>query len=637
MSAPTLESGSEQLTASWVDPITWNWGWGDNNAVNDITTYHLRYRHMSSEGWTEITSGITGASHTITKLTNGVSYSVQVRAINAQGTGGWSASSTARPIAPTAPPAAPGTMAAPTLYAGTGRIVATWTVPTDNGGSKITGYELRYRAGVGDWTEITGIAGTSYPIVGLTNGTGYDVQIRAVNAGGTGGWSASSTATLVTAPAAPGTMTAPTLYAGTGLLIATWTAPENDGGSPITGYELKYRTDAGAWTRISSGIACENSEGQAEVCHFSFSFNPSYTGHTITGMTDSALYQMQVRAVNAQGVSEWSGSTMLPFATQVSAGSPASVPLSADSSNTLIANEDITVSLTTVEPDTLTVDNSGDITAVTPETTPGGVTIPTVDSSSGLITVTVSASTTAGTYVVYGTGTGDTLLFAEYFFVTENPTTNAQLKTAVNTGISTWGNTANLNYIITTAVTDTNAIFINKSSFNGDISLWDVSSVTNMNNMFAIANAFNGDISGWDVSSVTNMSSMFQLARAFNGDISVWDVSSVTNMSSMFQSASAFNGDISVWDVSSVTNMGYMFNDASTFNGDISGWDVSSVMDMSAMFSSAAIFNQNLEEWKAHWTPETGNKLTTADTPKYTGNKANMFNNSGVTTPPTWY
>ncbi len=581
MYAPTLIEGSEQLTVSWIDPTTWNWG--ENNAGNDITTYHLRYRHMSSESWTEITSGIIGTSHTITDLKNGMNYAVQVRAVNAQGTGGWSASAAATPTAFLA-------MSAPLLTVENGTITASWNALN---GHNVTAYHLRYsEKDSGSWTEITkGITGTSYPIVGLTNGTSYDVQVRAVNAQGTGGWSASSTATFVTAPTAPGTMIAPTFEAGTGRLIATWTAPENDGGSPITGYELRYRTDDGAWTRISSGIACRaRSEGQAEVCHFSFSFNPSYTGHTITGMTDSANYQMQVRAINAQGVSEWSATAMLPFATQLPAGSPASVPLSADSSNTLIANEGISLFVTTVGVSNITVVD-GDITAVTSVATPDGVTIPTVDSSSGLITVTVSADTTAGTYVVYGTGTGDTLLFAEYFFVTENPTTNAQLKTAVTDGVTTWGNTANLNYIVTTAVTDMDTIFINNASFNGDIS-------------------------GWDVSSVTNMLSMFQLAGAFNRDISGWDVSSVTNMSSMFQNASAFNSDISGWDVSSVTTMSYMF-------------------------AVASAFTQNLEEWKDHWTLETGNKLTTADPPKYTGTTQDMFYGSGVNETngnvPSWY
>ncbi len=575
MFAPALIAGDGQLTASWAElAAIWN-EVNKKDGQNVITSYNLRYGEFGSENWTEINTGITGASHTITDLTNGLSYAVQVRAVNAGGTGGWSASAAATPTAFLA-------ISAPLLTVENGTITASWNALN---GHNVTAYHLRYsEKDSGSWTEITkGITATSYPIVGLTNGTSYDVQVRAVNAQGTGGWSPSSTATLVTAPAAPGTMAAPTFEAGTGLLIATWTAPENDGGSPITGYELQYRTDdTEPWTRISSGIACENSEEQAEVCHFSFSFNPSYTGHTITGMTDSALYQMQVRAVNAQGVSEWSGSTMLPFATQLPAGSPASVPLSADSSNTLIANEDITVSLTTVEPDTLTVDNSGDITAVTPETTPGGVTIPTVDSSSGLITVTVSASTTAGTYVVYGTGTGDTLLFAEYFFVTESPTTNAELKTAVTEGISTWGNTANLNYIVTAAVTDMSFIFSN-SPFAGNISGWDVSSVTNMENMFWVVATFNSDISGWDVSSVTNMTGMF--------------------------------------------------NTAGTFNNDISGWNVSSVTHMNAMFNYATAFTQNLEEWKEHWTLNAAGK--------YTGNKTNMFNNSGVNTAngnvPTWF
>ncbi len=48
---------------------------------------------------------------------------------------------------------------------------------------------------------------------------------------------------------------------------------------------------------------------------------------------------------------------------------------------------------------------------------------------------------------------------------------------------------------------------------------------------------------------------------------------------------------------------------ARAFNGNISGWNVSAVTNMSEMFSYAIAFNQNLEEWKAHWTPETGNKL----------------------------
>ena len=185
-------------------------------------------------------------------------------------------------------------------------------------------------------------------------------------------------------------------------------------------------------------------------------------------------------------------------------------------------------------------------------------------------------------------------------------------------------------------VQDMSSMF-RKSSFNGDISGWNVSSVTTMSNMFSSASAFNGDISGWNVSSVTDMSDMFHDASAFNWNLNDWNVSSVTDhvrhvltsasafncdtsttgtspqsptMSDMFHDASAFNGDISGWNVSSVTDhvrhvprrlclqrrhlwlerllshrhVRHVPRRHSTFNGDISGWNVSSVADMSYMF-----------------------------------------------------
>ncbi|MGI9256899.1 MAG: BspA family leucine-rich repeat surface protein [Salinispira sp.] len=468
MSAPTLAAGSEQLTAAWIDPATWNWG-SNSNAGNDITSYNLRYSEVGSGSWTEITSGITGTSHVITELTNGDTYHVQVRAVNAQGTGGWSASSTATPIAPpTAPPTAPGTMAAPTLEPGNKRLLVTWSAPADNGGSEITAYHLRHSADGGtNWSELITLAApaASYPIRGLRNGTSYEVQARAVNNEGAGTWSEIATETPV--------------------IVA---------------------------------------------------------------------------------------------AQQTPAGTAASLSLSA-ANTAIIARENPTVKLTTVEPGTLAVNEISETITVTPATAPNGVTIPTVDADTGLITVT--ASTTAGTYLVYGTGTGDTILFAEYLSVTLSPTTNAQLKTAVTSAIGDqndnndsgiWGNTANLNYIITTAVTDMTSIFVSQNAFNGDISLWDVGSVTNMDLAFFGTEAFNGDISRWDVSSVMTMSNMF--------------------------------------------------NRAIVFNNDISGWNVSSVTNMNAMFNIASAFNQNLEAWKDHWTLNTSGK--------YTGTTTNMFNSSGL-------
>jgi surface protein len=57
-----------------------------------------------------------------------------------------------------------------------------------------------------------------------------------------------------------------------------------------------------------------------------------------------------------------------------------------------------------------------------------------------------------------------------------------------------------------------NGMFWNSTSFNQDLSNWDVSSVANMRYMFYRADSFDQDISDWDVSSVTDMGSMFYLA-----------------------------------------------------------------------------------------------------------------------------
>jgi hypothetical protein len=55
-----------------------------------------------------------------------------------------------------------------------------------------------------------------------------------------------------------------------------------------------------------------------------------------------------------------------------------------------------------------------------------------------------------------------------------------------------------------------------------------------MHSMFWSASTFNQDISAWNVASVTDISGMFSSARAFNQDISPCTVASVTDTSRMF-------------------------------------------------------------------------------------------------------
>ena len=110
-----------------------------------------------------------------------------------------------------------------------------------------------------------------------------------------------------------------------------------------------------------------------------------------------------------------------------------------------------------------------------------------------------------------------------------------------------------------------------------------------MSYMFYNASSFNQDVSKWNVSNVTDMSHMFYKASSFNQDVSEWDVSSVTNMSTLFYYTSAFNQDVSGWDVSHVTDMNCMFLGASSFNQDVSVWDVSLLRGVHAMFSGAKV------------------------------------------------
>lgn len=121
--------------------------------------------------------------------------------------------------------------------------------------------------------------------------------------------------------------------------------------------------------------------------------------------------------------------------------------------------------------------------------------------------------------------------------------------------------------------------------------------VTTMTRMFSGATSFNSNISSWNISSVKYMDYMFLNASSFNQNISSWDTSAVISMEAVFTGAGSFNQNISAWNVSAVTNMNNMFNGASSFNQNISSWNVSAVTKMNYMFSGANAFNQNLTGW----------------------------------------
>jgi surface protein len=83
--------------------------------------------------------------------------------------------------------------------------------------------------------------------------------------------------------------------------------------------------------------------------------------------------------------------------------------------------------------------------------------------------------------------------------------TKEELQTGVNLWISnnaealeTYGEINT--WVIASTITDMSQLFLNKTTFNSDISNWDVSNVTNMNSMFRGTASFNQSLNSWDVS-----------------------------------------------------------------------------------------------------------------------------------------
>ena len=176
--------------------------------------------------------------------------------------------------------------------------------------------------------------------------------------------------------------------------------------------------------------------------------------------------------------------------------------------------------------------------------------------------------------------------------------------------------------VCTSLITDMSGVFATNTTFNQDISTWDVSNVTDMSGLF-YESAFNQDISYWDVSKVTDMSKMFQGEYVFKKEISYWDKSNVYNMNNMFEYDKDLNQPIDNWDVSKVTNMVNMFNNATSFNQALLGWDVSNVTNMYKMFYGATAFNQYIANWSVDNVTSCGSfstnsPLTEANTPNFT-------------------
>ena len=277
------------VDVSWAVP---------SNAGPRITDYDYQYRVKSPAGsWTEVTNTtISVTNTTITGLAEDTEYEVQVRATNAEGTGGWSepsgSGSTHANAAPVFDSLATFNLAENQTLAGTVE------ASDSDSGDSVT-YMIQAGDDAAQFTIVassgvlTFVSAPNYeaPADADTNND-YEVVVRASSGTGAREKTADRTITVTVtnvggeAPDAPATPSVSS--ASVTSLNVSWTAPSN-AGPPITDYDYQYRVKSpqGQW-------------------HSDFGTTITELSATITGLAENTEYEVQVRATNAEGTGPWS-------------------------------------------------------------------------------------------------------------------------------------------------------------------------------------------------------------------------------------------------------------------------------------------------------------------------------------------
>ena len=275
-----ITAGNQALTVVFNPPT-----FDGNSPIID-------YEYSVDGGSTFTTTETTTSPFIITGLTNGTTYQVVIRAVNAVGTGEPSSMVEGTPSTLPSPPS--GLSGTP----GDRQITVSFTAG-NNGGSDITNYQYSTDNGI-NYLELSP-ADVSSPITimtlssdgttDLTNGTPYSIRLKAVNANGvsTASSSISVTPFIITEPPEP------TLLSGVGGNQAVYVlfTQSGNGGSEVTNYE--YSIDGGSF------VACSPAQ--------TFSPVAITTLDGTTPLTNSTTYTITLKAVNAIGSSIESAST----------------------------------------------------------------------------------------------------------------------------------------------------------------------------------------------------------------------------------------------------------------------------------------------------------------------------------------
>lgn len=278
---PAVVIGDATIKLTWTAPTA--------NGGGALKQYRIE---TSTDGGASVSSTVltpsaTSATITISGFTPGTFYNFRVAAVNAAGVGAFTPYSAA--VKAVARPGVPTNLAA---VAGNASASLTWTAPANDGSSPITTYAVQSSKDGGvTWATFAHAASTltSINVTGLVNGTSYVFRVAAVNAMGTGNYTAATAAVVpMTVPGAP---TALVATKGDSQVSLAWTAPAVTGGSAISDYSVQFSTDNGVtWT--------------------TFIHDPSTTAAiVVTGLTNGKSYVFRVAAVNAKGIGTYTAKT----------------------------------------------------------------------------------------------------------------------------------------------------------------------------------------------------------------------------------------------------------------------------------------------------------------------------------------
>lgn len=265
----TISGGDQTLTVFFIEPV--------NTGGAPI----LHYEYSLDNGITYADTMKLSSPFVITGLSNGINYTVTLRARNTAGPGALSDGVQGMPIST---PAAPINIAS---TAGNQQLSISFTLGSD-GGSPITNYQYSITNGASYVTVSPPQTISPIIITGLVNGTTYSVKIRAINNIGFGEPSQTVTGTPGNNPSAPTLLS--TLSSDSSVYVY-FTAGSN-GGSPITNYEYSLDTET-SWNTIAP--------------------SDPFTPVLISGLINGTSYTVVLRAVNAVGVSSASNAiTFIP-------------------------------------------------------------------------------------------------------------------------------------------------------------------------------------------------------------------------------------------------------------------------------------------------------------------------------------